>query len=398
MGSLQHLETRLDIDRIIQTVKDCLPESTDPIPLHEPCFAGNEWEYVRECLNSGWVSSAGRYVDRFEQGLSEFTGANYSVATVNGTAALHICLLLSGVKPGDEVLTPALSFIATSNAINYCGATPHFVDSDESNLGVSAEKLADYLNDISSVRSGECRNRFTGNRIRSLVAMHTFGHPVDLNALIEITDRYNIALVEDAAEAMGSYYLGEHVGHRGLLGALSFNGNKIVTTGGGGAILTDSSELAQLARHMTTTAKMPHRWRFDHDMIGYNYRLPNINAALGCAQLEELPHFLSAKRKLAKKYQSYLAGIEGVSVLKETDYAKSNYWLNVLLLGPTFSESRDALLDACNAAGLLTRPAWTLHHHLPMYQSCPRMDLGSAEDIESRLINLPSSAALADAE
>ena len=257
-------------------------------PLHEPFFNGNEWAYLKDCLDSSFVSSVGEFVNRFELELASFTGAKHAVAVVNGTSALHIALKLAGVQEGDEVLTPALTFIATSNAITYCNATPHFVDSEENTLGINATKLREYLISQTEQRSGQCVNRSTQRIIRALVPVHTFGHPVDLDGLLSVSHDFNITLVEDAAESLGSYYHGKHTGTFGLCGTLSFNGNKTITTGGGGAILTNNTKLALHAKHITTTAKLPHKWNYCHDAIGYNYRLPNLNAALGCAQLEQL--------------------------------------------------------------------------------------------------------------
>lgn len=395
-STAQHVE--FDQAAILSALRAVLPANQSGIPLHEPSFAGNEWAYVKECLDTGWVSSVGKFVDRFEQQLAEFTGARHAVATVNGTAALHVCLLLVGVERDDEVLTPTLTFIATANAISYCGATPHFVDSEESTLGLDPAKLGHYLQELAEIRDGQCFNKKTGRRIKAVVPMHVFGHPVDLDPLVEVCARFRIELVEDAAESLGSYYKGRHTGNWGRVSALSFNGNKIVTTGGGGAILTNDPEIGKLAKHLTTTARVPHKWSFIHDRIGYNYRLPNINAALGCAQLEELPGFLASKRGLAEKYRAAFEGVAGVRFFSEQGYARSNYWLNALLLDRQFADKRDALLEATNSQAIMTRPVWTLMHQLEMYKTCPRMDsLEGAKDIERRLINVPSSANLGSA-
>lgn len=383
---------------LLEALNSVRPAGKDFLPLHEPCFAGNEWNYVKECLDTGWVSSVGKFVDRFEEDLAAFTGVKRAIAVVNGTAALHVCLLLAGVKPGDEVLIPALTFIATANAVCYAGGVPHLVDCDVRTLGVDPEKLARYLDDIAEERDGACYNRRTGRRIAAVVPMHTFGHPVDLDALLELSRRFGIPLIEDAAESLGSWYKGRHTGQWGLLSALSFNGNKTITTGGGGAILTNDEELGRLAKHITTTAKVPHRWEFNHDRIGFNYRLPNINAALGVAQLETLPCFLEAKRALAARYQALLADVPGVSFFTEPEGCRSNYWLNTLLLEPESAGRRDELLAATNDAGIMTRPAWTLMSRLPMFADSPRMDLGVAEDLERRIINIPSSVELGQGE
>lgn len=390
---MKTMDSKSLVERIINVIKSVLP-AQEQIALHEPCFAGNEWAYIKDCLDSGWVSSAGNYVTRFEQMLAEFTGAAHAVATVNGTAALHICLLLAGVRPGDEVLLPALTFVATANAVSYCGAVPHFVDSAPDTLGVDPRKLADYLQDIAELRDGNCYNRITGRRISVLLPVHTFGHPVNLDPLLELCRKYRLLLVEDAAEALGSLYKGRHVGTFGKLAALSFNGNKIITTGGGGAILTGDPELARLAKHLTTTAKLPHPWEFYHDRVGYNYRLPNINAALGCAQLEKLPELINKKRALAEKYSRAFAGLRGVSFFTEPPFARSNYWLNALLLDEARAGLQDMLLEETNRRGIQTRPAWRLMPELPMYRDCPAMDLVVAQSLARRVINIPSSAVL----
>lgn len=379
---------------VINALQSLLPRDNGFISLHEPRFAGEEWTYVKECLDTGWVSSVGKFVDRFEEDLAGYSGVKRAVAVVNGTAALHICLLLAGVKPGDEVFMPALTFIATANAVSYCGAVPHFVDSEEATLGVDPLKLAEYLATVAEDRTDGCYNRLTGRRIKAIVPMHTFGHPVDLDPLLEVCKRFNITLIEDAAESLGSFYKGRHTGQWGLISALSFNGNKTITTGGGGAILTNDDELGRLAKHITTTAKVPHRWEFNHDMVGYNYRMPNINAALGCAQLEQLPGFLKAKRNVAELYRQTFSDIQGIRFFSEPPNCKSNYWLNTLLLDEKYSDQRDALLKITNDAGIMTRPAWTLMNKLPMFSECPKMDLSVAESLERRLINIPSSAML----
>lgn len=382
---------------IINALKAVLPAGGGPVSLHEPSFGGAEWLYVKECLDTGWVSSVGKFVDRFEQELASYTGVKHAVAVVNGTAALHVCLKLVGVENGDEVLVPTLTFIATANAVSYCGAVPHFVDSDETTLGLDPQKLELYLKEIAEVRSEGCFNKRTGRRIKAVLPMHTFGHPVDLDPLVEICRLYRLELVEDAAESLGSYYKGRHTGNFGRASALSFNGNKVITTGGGGAILTNDEELGKLAKHLTTTARVPHKWSFIHDQIGFNYRLPNINAALGCAQLEQLPGFIKNKRALAENYRKAFVGIDGIQFFTEPSFAESNYWLNVLLLKEDFMNQRDSLLEASNSQGIMTRPAWVLMHELEIYKFCPKMDsLGVAENIERRLINIPSSAKLGE--
>lgn len=385
---------KIDPLSILEALKSCLPQERDFVGLHEPHFTGNEWNYVKECLDTGWVSSVGKFVDQFEIRLAEYTGVKKAVAVVNGTAALHICLKIVGVEKDDEVLIPALTFIATANAVAYCGAFPHFIDSEEKTLGLDPSKLAAYLNEIAEVRPDGCFNKRTGRRIKAVVPMHTFGHPVDLDPLAELCQRFQIELVEDAAESLGSYYKGRHTGNWGIVSAVSFNGNKVITTGGGGAILTNDESLAQLAKHLTTTAKLPHKWAFYHDQIGFNYRLPNLNAALGCAQLEQLPSFLQRKRALAIRYQEVFSDMEGIRFFKEPDFARSNYWLNALLLDMDHADERDILLEYLNGQGIMVRPTWTLLHKLPMFKDCPRMDLSVAESLEQRLINIPSSPIL----
>ncbi len=365
------------------------------VPLHAPTFNGREWEYVRQCLDSTFVSSVGKFVDRFEAELATFTGAKHAVAVVNGTAALHVALLLAGVQRDDEVLVPALTFVATAAAVRYCGAVPHFVDSEERTLGMDPAVLKAHLLDIADVANGTCRNRRTGRVIRAVVPMHTFGHPVDLDGLLPVARELGLAVVEDAAESLGSLYRGRHTGTFGLMGTLSFNGNKTITTGGGGAILTDDPELARAAKHLTTTAKLPHRWDFLHDQVGYNYRMPNLNAALGCAQLEQLPSLIESKRRLFERYREAFSGVDGVRLIAEPDGCRSNYWLQTLLLDPSVESARDSVLAATNDAGCMTRPAWRLLSGLPPYADCPRAPLPKAESLERRIINIPSSGNLA---
>jgi len=381
---------------LVQAVTAALTSVTKgaAAPLHAPEFQGNEWAYLKECLDSSFVSSVGKFVDRFEADLAAYTGAAHAVAVVNGTAALHIALLLTGVRPKDEVLVPALTFIATANAVHYCGAVPHFVDSEEATLGLDADKLRDYLQSATELVSGQCINKSTGRVIRALVPMHVFGHPCDLDALLAVADDFKLALVEDAAESLGSTYYGRHTGTFGLIGTLSFNGNKTITTGGGGALLINDSMLARRAKHITTTAKLPHTWEYRHDEVGFNYRMPNINAALGCAQLERLTEMVEDKRRLHGRYKQALKGIGGVRLYGEPNGCRSNYWLQAMLLDPVHADQRDALLAATNAIGVMTRPVWTLMHRLAPYVQAPRMDLSRADDLERRIVNLPSSALL----
>jgi perosamine synthetase len=384
-------------DRVLAAVRAALPDADLPAPLHAPEFRGREWDYVKDCLDTGWVSSVGAYVDRIERDLEGFTGIAHAVAVSNGTAALDVCFRLAGVESGDEVLTPTLSFVATANAITYRGATPHFVDSEERTLGVDPARLEAYLQTVARIDREVCVNTRTGRPIRALAIMHVFGHPADVDGLAEVAARWKLVLVEDAAEALGSRWKGRHMGGFGRLAALSFNGNKIVTTGGGGAVLTDDPALAKRAKHLTTTAKVPHRWAFEHDEIGWNYRMPNLNAALGCAQLERLPDMMARKADLAGRYARAFEGLDGGRLLTPRAGATVNHWLNALVLDRPDRIARDSVLEALNDAGFQARPLWTLMHRLPMYARCPRDALPVAEALAARVINLPSSAALADA-
>ena len=369
-----------------------------PKLLHEPSFAGNEWGYLKECLDSTYVSSVGKFVDQFEIDLALYTGANYAVATVNGTAALHVALKLAGVIQGDEVLIPALTFVATANAVTYCNAFPHFVDSEENTLGIDVAKLRRYLLDRTNLVDDQCVNTLTGGIIRAVVPMHTFGHPVDMDGLKDLASEFKLVVVEDAAESLGSTYKGRHTGTLGRLGILSFNGNKTITTGGGGAILTNDPELARRAKHLTTTSKLLHPWEYRHDEIGYNYRMPNINAALGCAQLEQLPQLLRAKRDLFSRYQSAFNKVDGVRLMSEPLGCSSNYWLQTIILSADNSDSRDAILAATNNAGYMTRPTWVLMNALEQFSSMPCMDLSGAQSLSERVINIPSSAYLGESD
>ena len=364
------------------------------VPLHEPNFDGNEWNYVKECLDSTFVSSVGKFVDRFESDLVDLTGAKNVISVVNGTAALHIALNLAGVISNDEVLVPALTFVATANAVTYCNAIPHFVDSEVRTLGMDANKLREYLSSQTEQHGGNCINKATGRVIRAMVPMHTFGHPSDIEGLLSISKDFNITLVEDAAESLGSYYFGQHTGTFGLLGTMSFNGNKTITTGGGGAILTNDDGLARHAKHITTTAKIPHAWEYVHDEIGYNYRMPNINAALGCAQLEQLPRKLESKRNLFIAYRNAFSEITGITIVKEPENCKSNYWLQTLKLDNFSMELRDKVLEKTNKAGYVTRPCWNLISSLKPFAHFPKMDLSTSKDLVAGLINIPSSSNL----
>lgn len=384
------------IEEVVAAVCNIVGER-EKSPLHEPEFAGNEWEYVKDCIDSGWVSSVGSYVDRFENMLVDITGASHAVAVVNGTAALHVALLLAGVRPGDEVLLPALTFIATANAVSYAQATPHFVDSETRTLGIDPGAMAEYLSHVAEVKNGQCVNRRTGAPIRAVIPMHTFGHPVAMDALLDLSEKWKIAVVEDAAEALGSFYKGRHCGTLGNVGTLSFNGNKVVTTGGGGAILTNDAVLAKRAKHLTTTARIVHRWSFIHDEVGFNYRLPNLNAALGCAQLERLNTILDRKRSLARRYIDAFSKIDGVSIVEEPQETKSNYWLVAMMLNSPDTTMRDRILEALNDKGIMARPVWDLMHRMPMFVKHPHAPLTVAEQLEQQIINLPSSPMLYEA-
>lgn len=374
---------------VLFSLRSILGES--PVSLHEPLFSGNEYKYLKNCLDSTMVSSIGSYVDQFESELASFTGAKYAIAVMNGTAALHMSLILVGVKKGDEVLIPSMSFVATANAVSYAGAVPHFVSSNESTLGIDVESLRSYLLMCSYQSSGKCINRSTGRTIRAIVPMHTFGHPSDMDGLLAIERDFNITLVEDAAESLGSTYEGRHVGTFGKIGALSFNGNKIITTGGGGALLTNDLDTAKRAKHLTTTAKVTHAWSFYHDQIGYNYRLPNINAALGCAQLERLPEFLKAKKDLYAIYHNAFSKFDEFYLKGDNVKSKGNYWLHTLILREQYSSQQKEILMVTNEAGITTRPVWELLHTLPMYRNCPSMEMERLSELSKRVINIPSS-------
>ncbi len=361
----------------------------DFVPLHEPKFWGNEKQYLAQTVDSTFVSSVGEFVDRFETAIAAYTGAGYAVATVNGTAALQIALVLAGVEEDDLVITQSLTFVGTCNAIAYCGAAPVFVDIDEATRGLSPEALAAYLEGFCEKRATGCFDKQTGRRVAACVPVHVFGHPVRIDVIQEICDEYGLKLVEDAAESLGSFYRGRHTGTFGALGILSFNGNKIVTTGGGGMILTGDPALAKKAKHLTTTAKVPHRWSYDHDRIGFNYRMPNLNAALGCAQMENLDRFVESKRNLAEFYRIWFRN-SPAEWLSEPPDARSNYWLQGILVRD--EAERDRFLEFTNGQGIMTRPAWVPMHRLPMFDKGKRLDLPVTESIAARIVNLPSSA------
>ncbi len=360
----------------------------DFIPLHEPHFIGNEKQYLNECIDSTFVSSAGKFVNEFEEQIAKYTGAKYAIATSSGTAALHISLLLGNVKDGDEVITQPLTFVATCNAISYCGAIPIFVDVDKDTMGLSPSALQVYLKENAFIKDCQCINKETGKVIRACVPMHTFGHPCRIDEIKDICDKYYIVLIEDAAESLGSLYKDKYTGTFGAMGVLSFNGNKIITAGGGGCILTNDNVLATKAKHLTTTAKVPHKWEFFHDNVGYNYRMPNLNAALLVAQLENLESFLLKKRELATIYSDFFDNT-AFHFVKESTASQSNYWLNTVVLND--KEQRDLFLNETNSKGIMTRPIWTMMNKLPMYKNANHGDLTNSEWLEQRVVNIPSS-------
>ena len=365
--------------------------TSDFIPLHEPRFVGNEKKYLNECIDSTFVSSVGQFVDKFEERIASYTGAKYAIATSNGTSALHTALLLAGVERSDEVITQPLTFVATGNAINYCDAQPVFVDVDKDTMGLSPSALKSFLKSNTSVKDGKCINNQTGKVIKACVPMHTFGHPCRVDEIRDICDQNHIFLIEDAAESVGSLYKNQHTGTFGNVGIMSFNGNKIITAGGGGCIVTDDETLAIKAKHLTTTAKVPHKWNFYHDRVGYNYRMPNLNAALLVAQLENLDDFIARKRKLAHTYETFFSNTQ-YSFVKEPKECKSNYWLNAIILKD--KRQRDGFLEKTNFSGVMTRPIWTLMNKLPAFSKAQCGNLENSEWLEDRVVNIPSSVIL----
>lgn len=362
-------------------------QTTDGIPLHAPSFGGNEKKYVIEAIDSTFVSSVGKFVDQFELEVSGFVDAQSATATVNGTAALHVALLLAGVQPGDLVLTQPLTFIATCNAIAYSGAEPVFVDVDRATLGLSAHAAEIWLQENAEVREGGCFHKDSGRIVRACLPMHTFGHPVDVDGLLALCAKWHLVLVEDAAESLGSYYKGRHTGTFGIVGTLSFNGNKVITTGGGGMII-GSKEIGKKAKHLTTTAKIPHAYEYAHDLVGYNYRLPNLNAALGCAQMESLPAYLASKRQIASRYRDFFSN-QDVLFVDEPESCQSNFWLNAVICPDV--EYRNSLLRSANSVGIGMRPIWQLMNNMPAFKNCLAGSLETAHWLEQRVVNLPSS-------
>ena len=375
---------------IVKFIRELYNTPEDFIPLHEPRFRGNEKKYLNECIDSTFVSSVGKFVGQFEEMVAEYTGAKYAIATVNGTAALHIALLLSGVQPEDEVITQALTFVATANAISYCGAKPVFIDVDKDTMGLSPEKLHNWLRENVKLdpKTNQPINKSTNKQISACIPMHTLGHPCRVDEIKEICDEYNITLIEDAAESLGSFYKGKHTGTFGKFGTLSFNGNKTITSGGGGMIITNDETLAKTAKHITTTAKVPHKWEFIHDVIGYNYRLTNLAAALGCAQMEQLPAIINNKREIANKYKSFFKTLN-INFVTEPENSKSNYWLNALVLDDI--EQRNIFLEYLNNNDIMARPIWQLMSQLEMFKHCQTDELTNTKWLADRVVNIPSS-------
>lgn len=380
-----------DYKQITDFIRD-LYGNQEFTPLAVPKFIGNEKKYLNECIDSTFVSSVGQFVDRFEEEMARYTGAKKAVVCVSGTNALHMALMLVGVERDDEVLTQALTFIATCNALSYIGAHPVFLDVDKSTMGLSPDAVKEWLCKNAEIRNGQCYNKRTNRRVKACVPMHTFGHPVRIEELVAVCDEWHIELVEDAAESIGSRYNGQHTGTFGKVGAISFNGNKTITTGGGGMLLFQDEKLGKYAKHITTQAKIPHRWEFRHDHIGYNYRMPNINAALGCAQLENLDKYVADKRETAKRYAEYFARIEGVEFFVEPENAFSNYWLNAVLLPNKDEQIR--FLEYTNDHGVMTRPIWELMNRLPMFDNCETDELKNTIMFADRVVNIPSSVRL----
>lgn len=376
------------LEKIVSFIKNLFPKK-DFIPLHQPLFAGNEKKYLADVIDSTYVSSVGEYVKKFDRMMAELTGAKYAAATISGTSALHAAILLAEVKAGDEVLTQALTYIATPNTISYTGAKPVFIDVDKDTMGMSPEKLNAFLNEFGERgKGGATYNKFSGKKIKACVPMHTMGFPCRIDELVEICHKWNIVVIEDAAQSIGSYYKQKHTGTFGLLGVFSFNGNKTITCGGGGAIVTNRETIAKLAKHLTTQAKVPHAWEFIHDRIGYNYRMPNLNAAVACAQVERLDYMLKKKKQLSDSYKAFFNTLK-IPFVDEIKDAKANFWLNSILL--TDRNERDAFLRISNEAKVMTRPAWQLMFRLPMYCGCQKDGQENALYLEERLVNIPSS-------
>lgn len=376
---------------IVAFVRNLYSKPEGFIPLHEPTFIGNEKKYINDCIDTTFVSSVGKYVDRFEEMVAEYTGAKKAVVCVNGTNALHLALMLVGVEQEDEVITQPLTFVATANAISYAKAHPIFIDVDLDTMGLSPKKMEEWLTENAVVKKDGCYNKATKRRIKACVPMHTFGHPVHLDELVDLCKRYKLELVEDAAESIGSFYKGKHTGTFGKVGILSFNGNKTITTGGGGMLLFTDEDLGKHAKHITTQAKVPHAWEFVHDDIGYNYRMPNLNAAIGCAQMENLPFFIKKKREVASLYDGFFSSL-GIKFAIEPINTQSNYWLCAIILDG--KEERDSFLKFSNDSGVMTRPIWRLMNKLPMFESCQCGDLTNSVWLEERVVNITSTVLL----
>ena len=377
-----------DYSKIIDFIKEVFGNQ-EFTPLAVPVFTGNEKKYLEECIDTTFVSSVGKFVDRFEKDMAEYAGCKRAVVCVSGTNALHMSMMLVGVERDDEVLTQALTFIATCNAISYIGAHPVFIDVDKSTMGLSPNALKEWLVKNAEVKNGQCYNKNTGRRVKACVPMHTFGHPVRIEEIANLCEEYHIELVEDAAESIGSLYKGKHTGTFGKIGAISFNGNKTITTGGGGMMLFNDEELAAHAKHLTTQAKVPHRWEFRHDHIGYNYRMPNINAALGCAQLENLDKFIESKRQLALEYGEYFKNVADIQFFTEPEDSFSNYWLQAVILRD--KDAQQEFLQQTNDNGVMTRPIWELMNRLSMFEHCENDGLKNIIWFADRVVNIPSS-------
>ena len=362
--------------------------------LHEPIFDELEKVNLNKCVDSSFVSSVGEYVNQFEEMIEQFTNCKKAIALVNGTSALHLALKVLGIKPNEEVICPSLTFVATANAVSYLNAKPHFVDISEKTLGIDPLALDKWLDEILIKKDGVNINKNTGRKITAIIPMHTYGHPAEIDSIVEIGKRYNLNVIEDAAESLGSFYKSKHTGTFGKIGILSFNGNKIITTGGGGALLTNDINIAAYAKHISTTAKVKHDWRFVHDEIGFNYRMPNLNASVGCAQMQKLNYFIKNKRNLFLKYFEVFKSIQGVRLFSEPINSKSNYWLQTLVLEKGYEKELDDILESTNSIGIMTRPAWELLHQLDIYRDCPRAPLPIAESLSKRIINIPSNTFL----
>ena len=387
------MNEKLEVTYTAEDFLDCLRNvvGEETIGLHEPIFNGNEIKYLTDAIESTYVSSTGPYIEKFEEKLKEYTGSKFVISVNSGTSGLHISLLLSGISTGDEVIVPALTFAATANAVIYCGAVPNFVDCETESFGIDPEKLREYLTEIVKFETGRPINKFTNRKIGAIIVMHTFGHPSKIEEIIEVAKQFNMVVIEDAAESVGSFYDRKHTGTFGSIGVLSFNGNKTITTGGGGAILTDQANLAHRARHLSTTAKLPSKWEFIHDTVGFNYRMPNLNAALGLAQLEQLESKIEKKRKLLGRYQLEFAKFPELHMLEEPKLARSNYWLQTIILPASLLNLRNEILDLSNDSGVMTRPIWEPLSNLKHLSKFPKMDLSRVDEFKNRLINLPSN-------